>query len=521
MTVEPPLDLNSLPTAPGCYLYHDKDGTVIYVGKARNLKRRVSSYFQRHDLDPKTEALVSHIASIQFIVTNNEVEALILENNLIKRHWPKYNISLKDSKTYAYILRTEEEFPRFVVARDRDLPGVYFGPFTSAFERDYLLRALKHAFLIRSCRRPHKRGCLRYHMQSCLGPCIGAVSREEYAEQVNRAEAVLKGKGNDLIQALKGEMAARSEVQEFEQALIIRDQVQAIERLQEHQRVQRQKNYDEDVINYLVVDGTVYLALFNIYRGTLSQKEEYVFPFHHGFLDEFLVQYYADHPVPKAVVVPHEVDGSIEAFLGVMKGQKVGVIVPQRGDLKNLLDLVKTNIETQFFGDRIKVEELRKALHLPRSPGVIECFDISHLSGTAMVGVMVQFRDGRPDKKNYRKFRIRTVEGIDDFRAIAEVVRRRYSRLKQEEGRMPDLIVVDGGKGQLHAAVDELASLDLKIPLIALAKREEEVYMPGLSLPVPLDRRSKASLFLQQIRDETHRSAITYNRTLRRKKVVP
>ncbi len=286
----PPVDLQSLPELPGCYLYSDADGTVIYVGKAKNLRRRVSSYFTRRDLDPKTAALVGHIAHLDFIVTTTEVEALILENTLIKRHWPRYNIRLKDSKTYAYILRTDELYPRLVFARNKVEGGTYYGPFVSGMERDQILKGLRRTFRLRTCRKLPKRACLRYHMDSCLGPCIGAVTPEEYGEAVRRAEECLKGRDRELLGTLREEMAEYSAGNQFEQALARREQISAIEGLGEHQRVDRQKSYDEDVLNYIVVEGTVYLALFKIHLGTLTGKQEFVFDFREEFLPEFLVQ---------------------------------------------------------------------------------------------------------------------------------------------------------------------------------------------------------------------------------------
>lgn len=517
---EPPIDLSTLPELPGCYRYYDASGVVIYVGKAKNLRRRVSSYFTRRDLDPKTAALVAHIARLDFIVTTNEVEALILENTLIKEHWPRYNINLKDSRTYAYILRTDEEFPRLVVARKKGAEGTCYGPFVSGLERDQLVKGLRRTFRLRSCRKLPKRACLRYHMNSCSGPCVGAVTEAEYGEQVRRAEEILRGRDRELLGTLREEMAAYSAGQRFEQALARREQIRAIEGLAERQRMDRQKAYDEDILNYIVIEGTVYLALFKIHLGTLTGKQEFVFDHREEFLPEFLVQYYAEHAIPKEVVLPEEVDPAIADYLSRLRGRRVHVTVPQRGDRRHLLDLVKLNLETSFFGDRIKVEALREALRLPAPPEVVECFDISHLAGTSTVGVMVQFRGGRPDKRNYRRFRIRTVEGVDDFASIAEVVRRRYARLKKDGGELPDLVVIDGGRGQLSAAKGVLDELGLRIPVVALAKREEEVWVPGLSFPLPLDRKAKGSLYLQEVRDEAHRFAITYNRSLRKKAVL-
>jgi excinuclease ABC subunit C len=337
---------------------------------------------------------------------------------------------------------------------------------------------------------------------------------------VRRAESVLKGDTRELIEALKAEMAERSARQEYEIALAIRDQIEAIEHLRRRQHVERRKNYDEDIVGYLARGGRVYLMLFHVDRGTLSGKQEFVFDDREEVIAEFLVQYYSENEPPKELILPEEPDVSIEAFLSRMRGSRVRVTVPQRGEKKKLLDLVMKNIEIRFFGDRLKVEALQKRLGLPELPVVVECFDISHLAGTAMVGSMVQFRCGRPDKKHYRRFRIKSVDQIDDFAAIAEVVRRRYGRLAREDGELPDLVVIDGGKGQLSAAQSELEHLGVKIPVISIAKREEEIYIPGMSLPLPLGKRDKASLYIQEIRDEAHRFAIAYNRLLRKKQVI-
>lgn len=515
------IDLQSLPAEPGCYLFSDAEGTIIYVGKAKNLRRRVSSYFSRHDIDPKTRRLVATIAGLDFIVTDTEVEAFILENTLIKKHQPKYNIDLKDSKSFAYIHITDEVYPRIHVARGPDGSGRYYGPFVSARERDDLLRLLKSIFGLRSCRRLPRRACLRAHIGSCSAPCTGAIGEEEYRERVKRAEAVLKGDIAGLIRTLREEMAVLAGRQEYERAMEHRDQIAALEGLRERQHVDRQKTYNEDIVNYIVSEGTVFLMLFNVDRGTLAGKREYTFDETEGFLEEFLARYYAGNEPPEEVILPEAVDDAITGYLSHLRGGRVRAVVPQRGEKKNLLDLVRKNVEIGFFGDRIKLDELKRRLHLPDIPVAIECFDISHLSGTAMVGSMVRFLRGQPDRRNYRRFRIRTVEGIDDFAAIAEVVRRRYSRLQKEGGELPDLILVDGGKGQLAAAVAVLQELGIKVPIAAIAEREEEVFVPGFSHPLPLARNEKASLFLQEIRDEAHRFAITYHRSLRRKAATP
>lgn len=515
------IGLASIPQDPGCYLFKDAEGTIIYIGKAKNLKKRVSSYFQKTDHGPKTNRMVSEAAALDFIITASEVEALILENTLIKRHQPKFNIDLKDAKSYAFIQISDEPYPRIGIARYRGgkKGGTLYGPFVSAAERDQVLSFIKQTFHLRTCRKMTKRACLRSHLGTCSAPCQGKVSEPEYQYQIRSADLLLKGKNQDLIASLKEEMAFHADREEFEQALAIRDQIAAIERLSERQYVQRQKQANEHIINYQVVSGTVYLILFTIERGTLTSKEDFVFPETEEFLEEFIIQYYSSVKPPHELILPEIPDISIEEYLTAIRGTRVTITIPVHGAKKHLLDLVLKNVEASFFSGKMRLIELGEALHLP-PPEVIECFDISHLSGTDMVGSMVSFRDGKPDKRNYRRFRIKTVEGIDDFASIAEVVKRRYSRLVREEQSLPDLIVIDGGPGQLHAAQAELEELRLAIPLISIAKREEEIYTTARALPIPLQKKSPASLLVQEIRDEAHRFAITYQRQIRRKKAL-
>jgi excinuclease ABC subunit C len=514
------IDLETLPHLPGCYLYLDAEGKVLYVGKAKDLKKRVGNYFQKRDHDTKTESLIQAASSLDFIVTNNEVEALLLENTLIKKHWPRYNIKLKDSSRYACIHLTDEKLPRIRISRSRLGRGTFFGPFTSARERDYVFAVVRKTFQLRTCRRLPKRACLRYHFGACSGPCIGKITEAEYLEKVRRAEAALKGDIADLIASLRKEMIDSSARQEYERAKDLRDEIVALEGLQERQNMDRKRKFDQDILSYLVDEGNVYLMLFKVYKGTLEGKEDFVFAYNENFLEEFLVQYYSENVPPEELIVPEVLEDSIEEFLSHVKGKSVKVTVPKQGEKKVLLDLAKKNVEIGFFGDRKKVQALQEALKLPKPPNVIECFDVSHLSGTSMVGSMVQFRGGRPDKSNYRRFKIKSVEGIDDPASIAEVVRRRYTRLRDGKLELPDLVIIDGGLGQLSAAFQELRNLRVRVPVISIAKREEEIYMPGLDKPLPIKKDDKASLYVQEIRDEAHRFAISYNRLLRQKAVI-
>jgi excinuclease ABC subunit C len=515
------IDLTTLPEDPGCYLFSDEAGEIIYIGKAKNLRKRVTSYFQKTDHDPKTTSLIARIASVSIMVTNTETEALLLENNLIKKHQPRYNIDLKDAKRFAYIELTKEPFPRIGFARKTSTAdAIYFGPFVSAADRDALLRVIKRVFRLRSCRKLPRRACLRYHMKSCSAPCIGVISEEDYRLQVYRATALLKGRGGELLTSLRLEMAEHSARQDYEQALLLRNQISAIENLAERQHVERPKETDQDVVAYTVADNTVFLMVFSVEKGLLTGKQEYSFDYQENFFEEFLVQYYSDRIPPAELILPHEVDEALSGYLAEKKGKNVQVTVPKIGDKKKLLELVEKNIEQAFLKNELKVRDLQTNLDLPDPPEVIECFDISHLSGTSMVGSMVQFRGGVPDKKSYRRFKIRTIEGIDDAASIAEIVKRRYYRLLEEHTDLPDLIIIDGGKGQLTAARDVLQGLDLDIPVIAIAKRLEEVYVPEEMLPLRLDPKSMALRYIQEIRNEAHRFAISYHKLLRSKKIV-
>ena len=510
----------NLPNEPGCYLFKDKNENVIYVGKAKNLKKRVKQYSQKNDFDIKTRSMLDYVKSLDFVATDNEVEALILENTLIKKHQPKYNIRLKDAKAHSYILLTEEEYPRVLIARRKNGKGKYFGPFVSASERDYVLQFLKKTFLIRSCKKLPKKPCLRYHINLCDAPCIGLISKNDYSKKIDNVKLILKGHTDKLLKKLQIDMKFSSQNNNFESALELRNQINAIEHLNERQNMQREKKFNEDIINYEIKDDQVYLMLFNIYKGTLNNKAEFVFTYSNDFLEEFIVQYYSECPVPKELIVPKKLTESIGTFLEDKKGSKIKIIKPEKGEKRQLLNLVLKNIEITFFVDIDKVETLKTKLNLQENPNVIECFDISHLSGTSTAGSMVQFRNGRPDKSNYRRFKIRSIKGIDDTAAIAEVVRRRYFRLKSEDAELPDLIIIDGGRGQLNFALQELEKLDLKIPIISIAKQFEEIYVPGRMHPLRVSKKDKAIQFIQEIRDEAHRFAIKYNRLLRKKELI-
>lgn len=509
----------NLPNNPGCYLFKNSKNNVIYVGKAKNLKKRIKNYFQKNELDLKTQCMLKYAKDLDFFITDSEDEALILENTLIKKYQPKYNITLKDAKSHSFLLLTKEDYPRVIIDRQKKGKGIFYGPFVNARERDYVLHFLRRTFLLRTCKKMPKKPCLRHHINLCDAPCIKRISKEEYELKIAKIKMILNGKIKQLVSKLEQEMKRCSEMQNFEKAMKLRNEILSIEHLSQRQKMQREKKYNEDIINYVIKDEKVYLILFNIYKGILHNKNEYDFDYNDDFLEEFVIQYYSDSPVPKEVIVPEKLSDSIEKFLTKKKGSKVRVVNPQKGEKKQLLDLVLKNIEISFFADIKKVNLLKDKLNLQVSPNVIECFDISHLSGTSTVGSMVQFRNGKADKNNYRRFKIRSVKGIDDFAAIGEVVRRRYKRLKEEDSEFPDLIIIDGGKGQLNFAILELEKLNLKIPIISIAKQFEEIYIPGLINPIRLRKKDKALQFIQEIRNEAHRFAIKYNRLLRKKEI--
>jgi excinuclease ABC subunit C len=508
------------PNKPGCYLFKNKKGIILYIGKAKNLKKRINSYQRQNDGDWKIPTLLKQISHVDFIVTDNEIEALILENTLIKKHQPKYNINLKDAKGYSYLRVSNESFPRILISRQKQGKGQFFGPFVSAAERDYILQLLQKTFHLRTCRRLPKKPCLRYHIHLCDGPCANHISEQDYQKNIETCKKILRGHINTVLAVLELEMKQHSEKQEFEAALEKRNQINALTHLQERQNMQREKQFNEDIINYHVDNESMYVMMFNIYKGTLTNKQEFMFYASKDAFEEFLIQYYSENPIPKEIILPNKVSTAIQTYLGHISNHKINFHVPQKGEKKQLLDLIAKNIEITFFSNTKKLNALQKKLRLHEFPTIIECFDISHLTGTSMVGSMVQFRNSKPDKNNYRRFRIRTVHQIDDVSAIGEVVHRRYKRLQKENQIFPNLIIIDGGRGQLNRAIDELDNLGIVIPIISIAKKFEEIYLPGKTQPLQLQKKDKALHFLQEIRDEAHRFAISYNKLLRKKEMI-
>lgn len=512
----------SIPKSPGVYLMKGSEGEIIYVGKAKNLRSRVSSYFVKNQISPKTEMLMRKIADIEFILTDTETEALLLENRLIKKNQPKYNIWLKDAKQYAYIKITDEKFPRIISTRRVTKKGEYFGPYTDGYARLQIVRLCQSLFKLRTCKTLPKRVCLQYHIKRCSGPCEGHINRDDYMESVNRARMVLKGNTKSLKRELEGEMIVASETRRYELARERRDQIRALDLLEEKQKVDLQKSHDQDVIALLDDDNHIQIGVFHIKKGVIAAKEEFRIPNEGDVASEFIRAYYRESRIPKEIIINRVPDDktAIEEWLTKDLGMKVEVTIPRRGEKKRLLELVEKNTRASMGEENPLLQELQEDLNLPTLPKVIECFDMSNIQDAHRVGAMVQFVNGKPSKSGYRRFIIKTVDGQDDFASMRECVLRRYKRLVEEGSPLPDLIIADGGKGQLSAVLDSLRELNLRIPSIGLAKKEEEIFIPGWPGPLILNRKKKSLHLLQRIRDSVHHFAITFHRIRRKKEMT-
>lgn len=554
--------LDSLPAKPGCYLYKNAAGDIIYVGKAVNLRNRVRSYFHSTVDSAKTRELVRHIADLDYIVVGSELEALILEMTLIKKHRPKYNIRLKDDKRYPYIkLHTQDPFPKVTVTRRMDNDGgAYFGPYTSAWAVFQTLDVLRKIFPYLTCDRvitgQDARACLYYDIKLCLGPCIGAVNQAGYRQMIDDLGRFLRGDSQPVVERLKREMQAASAALHFERAAALRDQLMALERVLEKQRLITAEQMDSDVIAFARDDrhdGNACVQIFFVRAGRLIGREYFVLEgadeaTDSEVLTQFLQQFYAEAAyIPSEVIVPDTVAEAevITQWLQTRRGgHKVMLTVPRQGTGRDLVQLAAENaaetlasLRAQWEADTNRhtqaLAELHAALNLPAPPNRIECFDISNTQGTASVASMVVFEQGAPAKKHYRRFNIKTVTGPDDFASMREALTRRFQRWAQGAdapaspgqkkddsfARLPDLLIIDGGKGQLGVAVAVLAEFNLtgRVPVCGLAKQHEEIFLPGRADPINLPRRSPALYLVQRVRDEAHRFALTGHRARRSK----
>ena len=566
--------IRTLPAEPGVYLYKNAEGEVIYVGKAKNLRSRVGSYFREGRWeDAKTDTLVREAVDVDYIVVANNKEALALENHLIKQKQPRFNILLRDDKTYPYVkLTLGERFPRvYVTRRLRKDGSAYYGPYFPANLAYRIVDLIHRHFLVPSCKvdltRYHPRPCLQYYIKRCLGPCVeGLTTSEVYQEAVRDVKLFLEGRPTDLSRSLRERMAMAAQAEEYERAARYRDLISTVEQLQEKQRIAAVEGDDADVFGYHYENGMLAVNLFHMRGGRVLDRREFFWEdlpefvtdaelvwtrvsdpggqgpapaqasgFHPGeFFSALLKQVYIGQPyVPRNVYVPVDFEDreELEEVLSDQLADKsvrptrVHILVPQRGDKRSLIDLAGNNAK-QSYDQRFRVmkpntkaiqEALQDALGLPELPHRIECFDISHIQGAETVASMVVWEDGQMKKSDYRKFIIRSVDGVDDFASMREVVARRYKRLQEEKKKMPSLALIDGGLGQLHAAAEALESLEIiNQPLAAIAKREEIIYVYGQeSEPVVLDHHSPVLHLVQLIRDEAHRFAVTFHRKRR------
>jgi len=544
------LQLKNLPQSCGVYQLLDKNNKVIYVGKAVNLRQRVRSYFHQNVISPKTKKIAQKSRKVEIIVTDNEVEALILENNLIKKLKPRYNVNLKDDKSYPFIKVTKELFPRIYPTRNVINDGSkYFGPYTDVRSMKSALRTINQIFKIRSCkldltaekiREKKFKVCLDYHIKKCDGPCEGLVSSEIYNEMVKEVVQLLKGKTDLLINSLKEKMNLAVENLEFEKAAEIRDKINQLQSIASKQKVVSNDFEDRDIIAIAMESKDCCCSIFNIRSGKLVGKRQLRLAIEESetlenVYSSALKFYYQDQvEIPNELILETEPDdkATIKKWLEKIGDKKVEILIPKRGELKSLLQMCKENATLQLKEIQIQkmknlgnvpypLSALQRDLRLKSIPKKIECFDISNIQGSDNVASMVVFVDGKPKKSLYRKFIIQTVEGADDFASMKEVFERRYSKLIENNEIMPDLIIVDGGKGQLSSAIEILDNLNIKnYNIIGLAKRLEEVYLPNKSEPELIPKTSSGLKLLQQIRDEAHRFANTFHKQRRSKRII-
>ena len=524
--------LELLPTSPGCYIHKDKNGTIIYVGKAKNLRNRVRSYF-RGSHDTKTEALVSEIVDFEFIVTESNIEALLLEINLIKENQPKYNIMLKDDKSYPFIKITNETYPRLIITRQvRKDGGLYFGPYPDVGAANEIKRLLDRLFPFRKCTNPPEKVCFYYHLGQCKAHTICKVDSQYFKDLAQEVAAFLKGQDDQIIEDLRGKMAGAAQAMEFEKAAEYRDLIQSIGTLRTKQRVMAKDLQNRDVFGYYVDKGWMCVQVFFVRQGKLIERDVNLFPYYNDPDEDFLTyigQFYQEksHLKPNEILIPADID---EEAVRAMVDTKV--LKPQRGEKKQLVNLAIKNarvslqqkfdlLEKSIEKTQGAIENLGQLLNIP-TPVRIESFDNSNIMGTSPVSAMVVFVNGKPSKKDYRKYKIKTVVGPDDYASMREVIKRRYSRVIRDGLTPPDLIVIDGGQGQVNVAKEVIQNqLGLDIPIAGLQKNDRhqthELLFGDPLQVVELSRNSQEFFLLQRIQDEVHRFAITFHRQLRSK----
>ena len=550
MNTELKQTLKLLPSLPGCYIYYNKEGEVIYVGKAKILKRRVMSYFNRKHDSVKVNVLVSQIERLEYIITNTEVEALILESHLIKKYKPKYNVLLKDDKKYPYFLVTDEDFPRITIVRKKNMnpeKGRYYGPYTDIRAMHATLDFLKKIFPLKQCKTPKfkDRPCLYYQIGRCMAPCQNKVTPDEYKNLVKQAELFLSGKQSELLKQLKEQMQKYSDSLQFEKAAKLRDSYNDLVKTLEKQKVVYENTkLNEDIISFLADEGIFVIVILMIREGRLIDKKDFVYEVEEEDKTEFFATFFKEYYSTLKLEYPDRIVSNeletigekalYEEWLEILAQKKVKISYGKSAQGKELQMLADKNAKVVLDNAKLsKMSKIRddfneigsylaEKLHLKNFPHKMECYDISHIQGTNTVASMVTFINGLPKKSEYRKFKVRMTEGKpDDFLSMKEVLTRRLSHLGEKKWEKPDLIIIDGGKGQLSSVMEIIEGLGVKgIDVVSLAKKHEEVFLPKQSKPVILPRNSSALFLFQRIRDEAHRFAITFHRQLRSKSMI-
>jgi len=544
--------INNLPKEPGVYLHKNKTDKVIYVGKAKNLRARVRSYFK--DLvhkDPKSLALIKNIYDTEYIIVDSEAEAFILEDTLIKKYRPRYNVMLKDDKTYPYVRITNEEFPQVFSTRKVIRDGSkYYGPYTEGRHIKQLLKTIRDIYQMRTCKLNLKektieskkfKVCLNYHIQKCDAPCVGYTNREDYLEKIKQIQKILSGRTREVKQKMTEQMSDLSEALRFEEAAIIRNRIISLEDYSNKQKVVTTELVDRDIFGYAIDGNIACTTVMKVREGKLIGKRNFIvnnvdkIPIS-DIIQRTVESWYLDNDfIPREIFLPEEHTDLeyLSDWLGKKLGKSISIYIPKIGDKKKIVEMSNTNSDWNLkeyllaIAKRDQalphpVQALQRDLRLSKPPRRIECFDNSHIQGSDLVSSMVVFVNGKASKADYRKYKIRTVEKNDDFAAMRETIQRRYSKLIAENQEFPDLIIVDGGKGQLSSAVEILTELGIidKVTIIGLAKRLEEVFFPGISEAIQIPKTSSGLKLIQQVRDEAHRFAITFHRELRSKRTI-
>jgi excinuclease ABC subunit C len=526
-----------MPQKPGVYFMKDKAGNILYIGKAKNLKNRLSSYFSGHVENNRTRALISHVSSIDTAITDTEIEALVLENNLIKRYKPKYNIELKENNQYPYLKITRETYPRILKTRVRSKDGgMYFGPYTNVKNLNRIIRSITDIFPIRRCtvnldNAPRSTPCINYNLKKCACPCCGYIDRDQYNSMVNQVVMFLKGQNSSLLGRIEEEMRLEAEKQNFERAIELRERYRAIEHLLSEQKITSRGLENDDIIGMSCSKDICAFTVMKRREGKIIGKNDYTVHITLGnVLEQFLLLYYEDAAdVPDRILLPARLESttSMHEYFRKQFNKRISLTVPSKGVTARLTAMASRNAEQYRkeeiyrIDPRTSLAELKNVLGLDSCPRVIEAFDVATILGDFSVASMVQFRGGKPDKKAYRKFRIKYVEEQNDIEMIKEVVGRRYQRILNEQEPLPDLVMVDGGRMQAQGARLVLDSLHLQhIPVIGLAKKHEDIYRPDSDQPLRLERRNEGLRLLMALRDEAHRFANTYHVTLRSKETL-